>query len=137
MAKLEEYTGFRNPCTSHTDFPHRQLTPPFLLTTPCVFDEPLEFPAAGIECIASWSEADSRRGSSLRQKEKRAVEKSLSSFYAVVVQRQQHGQPLGSVPDPSGIVLLSTELSLFPASSEILPPTFFVLQASPLFRLVT
>jgi len=87
-AKLEEYTGFQNPCTSHTDFLYRQLTPPFLLTTPRVFGGPPEFPAAGIKHVASWSEADSRGGSSLRQKEKRAVEKSSSSFYTIVVQRR-------------------------------------------------
>jgi len=110
--------------------------PPFLLTTPHIFGKPLEFSAAGIEHVASWSEADSQGGSSLRQKEKRAVEKSSSSFYAVVVQWRRHGRPLGGVPDPSGIVLLSAELPLLPVSSEILPPTFSVLRASPLFRLV-
>jgi len=106
------------------------------LTTPCVFGEPLEFPVAGIEHVASWSEADSRGGSSPRQKEKRAVERSSSSFYAVIVQRRRCGRPLGGVPDPSGVVLLSAKLSLLPASSEILPPTFSILRASPLFGLV-
>jgi len=137
IAKLEEYTGFQNLHTSHTDFLHRQLMSPFLLTTPHIFGEPPEFPVAGIKHVASWSEADSQGGSSPRQKEKRAVERSSSSFYAVVVQRWQRGQPLGSVPDLSGVVLLSTELPLLPASSEILPPTFSVLRASPLFGLVT
>ena len=87
-AKLKKYTGFRNPRTSHTDFPHQQLTPPFLLTTPCVFGEPLEFPVAGIERVASWSETDSRGGLSLHQKKKRVVGKFSFSFYAIVVQRQ-------------------------------------------------
>jgi len=136
MAKLEEYTGFQNPRTSHTDFLYRQLTSPFLLTTPHVFGEPPEFPVAGIEHVASWSETDSRGGSSPRQKEKRAVERSSSSFYAVVVQRRRHGRPLGSVPDLSGVVLFSAKLPLLPAFSKILPPTFSILRASPLFGLV-
>jgi len=86
-AKLEKYTGFQNLCTSHMNFLYRQLTPPFLLTTPRIFGKPLEFPAANIKHIASWSEVDSQGGSSLRQKEKRVVEKSSSSFCAIVVQR--------------------------------------------------
>jgi len=135
-AKFEEYTGFRNLRTSHTDFLHRQLTSPFLLTTPCGFGEPPEFPVAGIEHIASWSKADSRGDSSPRQKEKREVERSSSSFCTVVVQQRRRSWPLGGVPDLSGVVLLSTELLLLPASSKILPPTFSVLRASPLFRLV-
>jgi len=59
MAKLEEYTGFQNLRTSHMDFLYRQLTSPFLLTTPHVFGKPPEFPVAGIEHVASWSEMDS------------------------------------------------------------------------------
>ena len=136
MAKLEEYTGFQNLHISHTDFLYRQLMPPFLLTTPRVFGKPPEFPVANIEHIASWSEADSREGSSLRQKEKRVVEKSSSSFCTIVVQRWQHGRPLGSVPDLSGVVLFSAKLPLLPAFSKILPPTFSILRASPLFGLV-
>jgi len=107
-ARFEKYTKSRNPHTSHTDSLHRQLTPPFLLTTPRVFDKPLEFLVAGIEHIASWSEADSRGGSSPHQKGMRAVKRFSSSFYAVVVQRQRHGPPLNGVPDSSSIVLLST-----------------------------
>ena len=41
------------------------------------------------------------------------------------------------MPDPSGVVLLFAELPLLPASSEILPLTFSILRASPLFGLVT
>ena len=85
MARFKEYTRFRSPCTSHTDFLHQQVTSPFLLTTPCVFGEPPEFLVAGIEHVASWSEADSRRGSFPRQKEVKAVRRFLSSFCTVVV----------------------------------------------------
>jgi len=109
------------------DFLHRQLTSPFLLTTPRVFGKPPEFLVADIEHIASWSEADSQGGSSPCQKEMRTVERSSSSLCAVVVQWRRCGLPLGGVPDPSGIVLLSTELPLLPTSSEILPLTFFIL----------
>ena len=105
MAKFEEYIESQNPRTSHTDFLHQQLTSLFLLITPRVFGEPPEFPVAGIEHIASWSEVGSQGGSCPRQKEMRAAERSSSNFCTVVVQRRQRGPLQVDEPDPSGIAL--------------------------------
>ena len=52
-ARFGEYTRFRSPRTSHIDFPHQQLTFPFLLPTLRVVGKPLEFLVAGIEHVAS------------------------------------------------------------------------------------
>jgi len=90
---------------------------------------------AGIEYVASWSEVDNQEGSSPHQKEMRAVGRLSFSSCAVVVQRRRRGPPRGSVPDPSGVVLLSAELPLLSVFSEILPPIFSVLQVLPLFGL--
>jgi len=53
MARFGEYTRFRSPCTSHTDFPHQQLMFPFLLPTLHIVGEPLEFLVVDIEYVAS------------------------------------------------------------------------------------
>ena len=58
---------------------------------------------AGIEHVASWSEAGSQGGSCPRQKEMRAAERSSSNFCAIVVQRQQRGPLQVDEPDPSGV----------------------------------
>jgi len=58
MARFGEYTRFQSPRTSHTDFPHQRLMSPFLLPTLYVVGEPPEFLMAGIEHVASWSEAE-------------------------------------------------------------------------------
>jgi len=59
-ARFGEYTRFRSLYTSHMDFPHQQLTFPFLLPTLCVVSEPLEFLVVDIERIAFWSEVKGR-----------------------------------------------------------------------------
>ena len=134
MANFEEYRVFQNPHIFRMDFLHQQLVLPFPWPTPHIVDRPPEFLEAGIGHVASWSEADNRGGSSPCQKEEtRVVEKSSSSFCAVVIQWWRRGPPLGGVPDLSGIVLLSAKLPLLPASSEVLPPTFSALRFSPLF----
>jgi len=62
-ANFEVCIRFRSPHTSHTDFLHQRLKFPFLLPTPHAVSEPSEFLVAGIEHIASWSEAEGRLGS--------------------------------------------------------------------------
>ena len=74
--------------------------------------------------VASWSEADNRGGSSPRWKEgTRVVEKSSSSFCAVVVQRWRCGPLQVDEPDPSGIdlPLFSNVPLLLPISGPPLP----------------
>jgi len=58
-ANFGKYKVFQSLHISHTDFSHQQLTSSFLLPTPHVIDGPLEFLSAGIEHVASWSEAES------------------------------------------------------------------------------
>ena len=57
-ANFGEYKVFRSPHTSHTDFLHQHLMFPFLLPTPHVVGEPLEFLVADIEHVASWSKVE-------------------------------------------------------------------------------
>ena len=103
MAEFGEYTKFRSPRTSHTDFPHQRLASPFLLPTPHVVDEPPEFLVASIECVAFWSEAEGQLSSSPhRKEEKRAAERSSSNSCAVVVPWQRRDPPLNVWPDLSG-----------------------------------
>jgi len=86
IARFEEYTRFRSLCTSHTDFPHQQLTFPFPLPTLHIVGEPPEFFVAGIEYVASWSEVEGQLSSSSHQKEEmRVAEKSSSNSCTVVV----------------------------------------------------
>ena len=59
-ARFGEYTRFRSPRTSHTDFPYQRLMSPFFLPTLHVIGKPLEFLVADIKHIASWSEAEGR-----------------------------------------------------------------------------
>ena len=97
------------------DFPHQQLTFLFLLPTLHVVGEPPEFLVAGIERIASWSEAEGRLSSSPHQKEEmRAAERSSTNSCAVVVPRQQRDPPLNVWPDLSGDLLLSAMFFPFP-----------------------
>jgi len=94
-AKFEGYTRFRSPRTSHTDFLYQRLAFPFLLPTPRIVDEPLEFLVASIERVAPWSEAGGQLSSSPPQKEeKRVAERSSSNSCAVVVPQQQRDPPL-------------------------------------------
>ena len=85
-AKFGEYTRFRSPRTSHTDFPHQRLTSLFLLPTLHVVGEPLKFLVTGIKHVVFWLEAEDRLGSSPCQKEEmRAAKRFLSNSCAVVV----------------------------------------------------
>ena len=86
MVRFGEYTRFRSPRTSHIDFPHQQLMSPFFLPILHVVGKPLEFLVAGIEHVASWSEAEGQLSSSPHRKEEmRAAEKSSSNSCAIVV----------------------------------------------------
>jgi len=88
-ARFGEYTRFRSPHTSYTDFPHQQLASLFLLPTLCVVGVPPEFLVADIEHVASCSKAEGQLSLSPRQKgEMRAAEKSSSNSCAIVVSRQ-------------------------------------------------
>ena len=60
MANFGKCKVFRNLHISRTDFLHQQRTSLFLLPTPHIVGRPLEFPLAGIEHVASWSEAGGR-----------------------------------------------------------------------------
>jgi len=76
-------------------------------------------------------------GSSPHWKEEmRAVEIFSFNFFVIVVQQQQHNPPLDSEPDPSGILLLlSNVLPPLLVFVTLLPPIFSALQISPLFGL--
>ena len=107
------------------DFPHQQLTSPFLLPTLHVVDEPLEFLVAGIEHVTSWSEMEGQLSSSPRWKEEmRAAEKSSTNSCAVVVPWQRHSPPLNIEPN------LSCDLLLFASSPPLL---VFFAPLSPVF----
>jgi len=114
------------------DFPHQQLMSPFLLPTPRIIDRPPGSLSSNIEHIASWSEAESREGSSPCQKEEmEAVEKSSTNFCAIVVPQQQYNPPQGNEPDLSGALLLSIA-TLPPLFSMPLLPIFSALLFLPL-----
>ena len=82
---------------------------------------------AGIEHVASWSEAGSRGGSCPRQKEMRTAERSSSNFCTVVVQWQRRGPLQVDEPDPSGVALppFYDVLLLLPISGPPLPIWLF------------
>jgi len=89
MANFGEYKVFQSLHISHIDFPHQQLTFPFLLPIPHIVDGPLESLWADTKYIASWSEAESREGSSsCRKEEIEAAKRSSSNFCTVVVPQQ-------------------------------------------------
>ena len=132
-ARFGEYTRFRSLHISHTDFPHQRLTFLFLLPTLRIIGEPPEFFVAGIEHVASWSEAEDRLSSSPRQKEEmRAAERSSSNSCTVFVLWQRCGSPLNVWPDLSGNLLLSTVSPPLPVFFVPLSPIFSTLLFLPL-----
>ena len=108
----------------------------FLLPTPHIIGEPLEFLIASIEHIAFWSKAEGQLDSFSHWKEDLwEAKRSWSNFYAIVVPWQQHDLPLDGEPDPSSIPLLSIVPLPLPVFSMPLPPIVSALLFLSLFRL--
>jgi len=136
MTNFGKYKVFQSLCTSHTDFPHQQLSLPFLLPTPDIIGRSLEFLRTDIKYVVSWSEVRDQLDSfPCWREDSIGARKFWSNFYNAVVPWRWRNPPRNKKLDLSGLSLLSATPLPFPVFSVTLPPIFSSLLFLPLFRL--
>ena len=136
MANFGKYKVFWSLHISCMDFPHQQLSLPFLLLTLDIISRPLEFFGANIGHVVSWAEAEDQLDSFPHWREdSMGARKFWSNFCDTVVPWWWHNLPWNKKPDRSSVPLLSIATLPPPVFSILLPPISSTLLFLPLSRL--